>query len=71
VIANGSEISKEAQQEGVKAREKANQTISLACQNLWQTFKNRLFPNYSNKGLKSLLEWIFNKLVTLAESAEE
>lgn len=52
-------------------RQKANQTISLACSNLWHTFKSKLFNNYSNKGLKTLLEWIFNRLMTIAECAEE
>lgn len=58
-------------QDQMKAKQKANQTISLACQNLWATFKAKLFSSYSNKGLKVLLEWIFNKLVTLAEISDE
>ncbi|CDW83869.1 UNKNOWN [Stylonychia lemnae] len=63
-------ISLQNQMEIAKAKQKTSETISLACHNLWQTCRQKLFCNYSAKGVKILLEWTFNNLITLAENSE-
>lgn len=50
---------------------KVNETINLACCNLWQTCRQKLFSNYSSKGFKMMLEWIFSELINLAENSEQ
>lgn len=33
--------------------------------NLWQSIRQKVFPNYSTKGYRQLIDWITNQLKAL------
>ena len=41
-----------------------------AMKNLWNSIKQKVFPNYSTKGYRKLVEWISNKMNRLLNSTK-
>ena len=50
--------------------EQSSQQAYQAVKNLWQSIRQKVFPNYSTKGYRSLVEWINHKM-TLLTSTEK
>jgi len=45
--------------------------LGPALKNLWQSIRQRVFTNYSAKGLRTLIEWVVSKLVELTKNEKE
>lgn len=42
----------------------------MAIKNLWNSIRSKVFTNYSSKGLRTLIEWIVEKMTLLASMGQ-
>jgi len=45
------------------------QLFATNLRNLWGSIRTKVFANYSQKGLKSLIDWLVDKMSIIAQNA--
>lgn len=53
----------------VSAKSSGDTAYSTNLRNLWASIRTKVFANYSQKGLKMLIDWLVDKMSVIAQNA--